>query len=250
MIDRTEVWRQRTWIWWLPVLFVALNVGIIVFFQTAFAGQLDVLNDRFDQQAQQLEEYREEREKIEEFLNQVNSQEVRTGELYRDYFATKQTRHLTALQEIRNLARRAGLDPTSFSYPETELEDYDLNKLGIQFTVAGTYDQLRTFINFLEVTDQFLALEAVSLAGGEGTRDAALKIGLVVSTIFAQDDAEQLEIDPNDLLATAVQESLGAAGTESLDESTAQGVERVSPDGAVGAGEVSDPGTRDEEEET
>ena len=64
MIDRSEVWQQRSWIWWVPLLFVALNIGAIVFFQTAFAGQLDVLETRYDEQAEQLKSYSEEREHI------------------------------------------------------------------------------------------------------------------------------------------------------------------------------------------
>ena len=57
----------------------------------------------------------------------------------------------------------------------------------IQFSVEGTYRQLRTFINFLELTDQFLTLRGVALSEGGADR---LSIRLQLSTVFAAGAAE------------------------------------------------------------
>ena len=192
MIDQLEIWRRRSWVWWLPLLFVVVNIGSILFFQTTFAGQLDKLENNYDKQAEQLGEYKEEVERIDQFLDQVKDQERMVSSLYRDHFGTESERFTRVLREIRTLARRAGLDPKSFSYPGGEIGEYELNRLGIRFSVDGTYDQLRTFINFLELTDQFLTLESITLAGGKGDRDARLQIRFNVSTMFAHNDASSL----------------------------------------------------------
>ena len=222
MIDRLEIWRRRSWIWWAPLAFVALNVASIVFFQTTFAGQLDRLENTYSRQADQLESYQKERKRAEQFLEEVEVQERLVNTVYRDYFATESERFTRVLREIRTLARRAGLDPRSFSYPDTEIGAYEVTRLGIRFSVDGTYDQLRTFVNFLELTDQFLTLESITLTGGKGDRDARLQIRFGVSTIFAQKDADPLEFEPEEDLAAdprPEEDAMDADGSPSVEES-------------------------------
>lgn len=240
MIDRSEIWRRRSWIWWLPLLFVFVNVGLLAFYQTSFAGKLDVLADSFNEQAEVLDSFRTERRKVEDFLLQVETQESQARSLYRDYFATRGERHTLVLREIRTLGRRAGLDPTSFAYSNAEVRAIDINRLGIQFAVTGTYDQLRTFINFLELTDQFLVLDRVSLSGGMGDRDAQLEINMGVITYFSEHDAPELVVTEEEMRQAQRPPAEGEASSTEGDGEP----------GAPGSEGVVDPQAEDEEEET
>ncbi len=236
MNDKFAAWRQRSWVWWLPAAFVSLCLGGIFYYQATYAGQLDKLEDRYGNRATRLESHRSEVERAEEFLQRVAEQDRQVGTLYRDHFATESERFTRVLREIRTLARRAGLDPRSFSYPGSEIDAYELNRLGIRFSVDGTYDQLRTFINFLELTDQFLTLESVKLAGGKGDRDARLQLRFGASTMFAQNDAESLELanevltegtalDPTMELSVDIDDEEDPEGEESLDAESPGSVE-------------------------
>ena len=224
MIDRFGAWREHSWVWWLPLVFVLLCLGGVFYYQVTFAGQLDKLESRYSDRAEQLERHRQEVKRAELFLVRVAEQDRQVGTLYRDHFATEGERFTRVLREIRTLARRAGLDPRSFSYPGGEIDAYELNRLGIRFSVDGTYDQLRTFINFLELTDQFLTLESVTLAGGKGDRDARLQLRFGASTMFAQNNATSLEL-ANEVLTegTALDPTVELPGEEAADEESVDG---------------------------
>jgi hypothetical protein len=88
--------------------------------------------------------------------------------------------------EIRELARRAGLEPAAMSYPTEEVEEYGLVKRYFTFGVSGTYVELRQFINLLELTPSFVVLEQVTLSGG--TQGEELSIRLSLSTLFVEED--------------------------------------------------------------
>lgn len=221
MIDRSEIWRRRSWIWWVPLLFVLANVGALLFYRSAYAGKLDVLADRFEDQAEVLDAFRIERSKLEGFLGQVESQKAGTRTLFRDHFATQEERFTEMLREIRTLARRAGLDPSSFAYDAADVKGMDLQRFSVNFSVKGTYDQLRTFINFLELTDQFLALERISLGGGVGDRDVQLDISVEVSTFFADHGAPELMVTEEELRQAQAPPEEG----EVLDDAASTGVE-------------------------
>ena len=108
--------------------------------------------------------------------------------LYLETFASESERFAAFIREVRALADRAGLEhPPGYNYPE-ELpeEDWGLIKRSVVFQVVGTYQQLRTFINLLELSDEFIVLEGVQLSDA----DARLSIGLTISTFFAGRDAE------------------------------------------------------------
>ena len=98
------------------------------------------------------------------------------------------------IREVWELTSTVGLQPSSINYPEDPIVEYGLVKRTFSFTVRGNYAQLRRLINLLELTDSFLTLEEVQLAG-RGS-DAQLRIGLRLSTLFVDDgraepDAEE-----------------------------------------------------------
>ena len=188
MVSR-EIFVRRSWVWWVPLIFVLLTAGGVAFYQVAFAGEAAVLETRLENRATQLEELRESRRTVESFLERARTQNDSTGILYRDHFSTEGQRFTRMLREVRELASRSGLSPSAFGYPENQVEEHGLVRRSVNFGVTGTYDQLRTFINFLELTDQFLTLESVDLGGGAAERDPTLRIRLSLSTYFVEDES-------------------------------------------------------------
>ncbi|MEO1082834.1 MAG: hypothetical protein AAFY88_01190 [Acidobacteriota bacterium] len=188
MLDRLEVWRNNPKLWALPVAFVAVNLIALVFFQTVFAGRVDALKRRYDNQAERLETLRTESERAEQFVLAVSAQTDAGDALYTDYFSSEGLRFTKTLREVRRLAREAGMNPRRFTYPEDVVEDYGLVRRGMNFPVSGTYEQLRRFINMLELTDTFITLEAVELGEIQGARqgraDPNLSVRLRLWTMY------------------------------------------------------------------
>lgn len=197
MTDRRELWGRHIW-WWLPaVIFVAVNLVFVLAYQLIYAEQVEGLGEQLEAQEARLDRTRAEASELEQVVEvaRANQEELRT--LYVDRFASERRRFTSVTSEVRELARRAGLDPTTIQYPEEELEDFGLVKRFIAFRVEGSYGELRQFVNLLELTPSFITLEEVTLSQGEGER---LGIDLVLSTLFTDEEIvgriERGELDP------------------------------------------------------
>ncbi len=177
-----EAWRRSLALWGLPFLFCLLNLLVLGFYFSFYAGEVERLEERNEIAAGELVEISRRSQDIEAKLDRIEAQDQNIDALYRDHFQTEAERFTRAIQEVKELARDAGLNPTAFGYPQQVLEEEGLIQRQIQFSVEGTYRQLRTFVNFLELTDQFLTLNAVSLSESGPDR---LRIRLTLSTVFA-----------------------------------------------------------------
>ncbi len=179
------VWRRHIWLWSLPLGFCVLNLLGVAFYHSAFAGQVESLETRYQATADNLAKIQDEQRVIDDFLGRVGGHQTEVADLHHGVFQTEEQRFTRVIPEIKKLARQAGLRPTSFSYPRKNLTGQDLVQRNISFSVQGTYDQLRNFINFLELTEHFITLNSVTLGeSGESRGDPTLRIKLVLSTIF------------------------------------------------------------------
>ncbi|MEM6793585.1 MAG: hypothetical protein AAF725_06355 [Acidobacteriota bacterium] len=190
MRDWWIAWRERPLKWLVPLVFVVFNLLLLVFYQAFFSDRVVSLERIYEEQASDLEELRQEREKAERFTRALERQKEATGVLYEEYFGVEGERFTRMLRDIRTRARQAGMDPKSFAYPESPVEAYGLNRRNVNFAVEGTYEQLRRFINLLELTDQFVTLQSVTLGdaqgAGQGSGEPRLKIRLSLSTLFQE----------------------------------------------------------------
>lgn len=198
MISRFEVWRRTLWLWVVPLAFCLVGlVALGVYFQF-FSGRVERLQSELQGAQQNLDRYRAERADGEAFLLRVQQQQRQVEELYVRQFRTEEERFTAAIQEVKRLARDAGLEPSNLAYPYSGKSTYDLAGRDINFSVEGTYRQVRTFINFLELSDHFLTLREVTLTGvsGEARREPTLGIRLRVTTYFHRQ--QQIRFDGED----------------------------------------------------
>jgi Tfp pilus assembly protein PilO len=191
MISREEIWRLRLWVWLPALLFFLANATVFVI-NLGFADRVAALEAELEAKKQQLTPEAGKRQRLERLIqrSQRNEQEIRR--LYDERFSTRSARLTRVHAEFRQLARTAGLDPRSISYEEEEIEDYGLIKRTFSFSVAGTYLELRKFINLLELSDSFLTLEEVTLAGEESEEGGPeLRMRLAISTLFAREPGSE-----------------------------------------------------------
>ena len=64
-----EVWRQRLWLWVLPVAFCLLNLLVLGFYQGSLAGGVEGLEARYERSQETLGSLAEERRRVETFLD-------------------------------------------------------------------------------------------------------------------------------------------------------------------------------------
>lgn len=198
MISWLEAWQRHLWLWALPVSFCVLNLLGFTFYGWAFAGKVERLERQYEATTKVLAALHEEHRLVVDFLDRVESNRDETDGLYHDYFQTEARRFTRIIQEVKKLARQAGLQPSSWSYPKKDFGGYGLVQRSITFNVDGTYDQLRKFINFLELSEHFLTLNSVTLSGSSSSQRGNPKLGikLAVSTMFATREIEARAEEP------------------------------------------------------
>jgi hypothetical protein len=191
MKNPSEIWRQRLWVWVPALVFFLANATAFTVYYFGFADRVQSLEEDLDREQKELAPLAARRQELERLLagSRRNRQEV--ARLYSESFATRSQRLTDVTAEVKSLARKAGLDPQTLTYPEQDIEEYGLVKRSFAFSVEGTYLELRRFINLLELSSSFLTLEDVQLAGGgDENGGAELRMTLRLSTLFAQEPGE------------------------------------------------------------
>lgn len=181
MNRRFEAWRRAVGLWAVPLGFCLLNLLILAVYQSLYAGRVEGLEDDYQKLQIRLGKLRDHSAEIDAYLGLIETQGQDIARLEKDHFRTEGERFTRALKEVRQRAREAGLQPTTWAYGENPLEEEGLIQRQIAFSVTGTYSQLRQFVNSLELSEQFLTLNDVSLSDSGSDR---LNIRLRLSTVF------------------------------------------------------------------
>lgn len=185
-----EIWRQRLWVWLPALLFFLANAAAFSVYRFGYAGRVESLEERLDGQKTEMQRLEARRKELQTLVNRVRTNDLQVHQLYSERFSTRSRRMVQVNAEVRRLAGQAGLRPRAISFPEEEIEEYDLIKRSFTFAVDGTYSELRKFVHLLELSPSFLAVEEISLAGG-GEGGPELKINMRISTYFATETAPQ-----------------------------------------------------------
>jgi hypothetical protein len=198
-----EIWRQRLWVWVPALVFFLANATAYTVYRFGFADRVASLRQDLKDEQQKLDPLVARKKKLEGLLARSASNELEIRKLYAETFATRKQRLTEITTEVKTLARKAGLEPKSLSYPETKIQRYGLIKRSFIFPVEGSYQELRKLINLLELSDSFLTLEEVTLSEGTAAQPgrpgrgsmapvpespgSELRINLTLSTLFAKD---------------------------------------------------------------
>ena len=188
MINGNGVWRRRLWVWLPALALVIVNLVVLSTYRFLLAGQALLRSSRVEKSQEELVSLESDRVALEELLNRAALNRAKVDEFYARWVARESDRLTEVIAEVKDLARRAGVQSSSFRYPEEDLEDFGLVRRSIDFTVTGTYLQLSQFINFIELSDHFLMLEDVRLRDS-GQGDSTIRVNLKVSALFLRDSS-------------------------------------------------------------
>lgn len=183
MRPRGEIWRKHPWIWVPALLFFLANATAFSVYKLGYAGQVEKLDVDIHAQEQQRHDLNGQYQQLQTMIALVRTNQEQVQQLYADRFSTRSRRLTTITQEVKDLARQAGLSPRSFSYPEKEIKDYGLIKRSFNFSVQGPYSALRKLISLLETSHSYIVIDELNV--GSNTEGPELKIDLTLSTLFA-----------------------------------------------------------------
>lgn len=176
---------RRAWAWALPLALLAANVVWLVAFGSGNRVRESELARRLERVRQERAAAAEQLAARERLWIAANENRERVAALERDRFASERARFTDSVRELKDLAQRAGLDPGTFSYPSETLEQFGLARRSFVFAVEGSYASLRTFLNLVELSPSFLAVEQIDVDLARG----GLAIRLRLSTLFTRADS-------------------------------------------------------------
>lgn len=177
-----DLWLRRANLWVSALAFLLLNLGLLLGHRVVVQARVAAVNGALEERQEELAALTSEREEREKLVSTAVAIENAIERLRVDGFGTEAARLTEIMLRVKNLLSRAGLDgPQSIRYTEEPVEDHGLVRKTIGFGVAGSYEELRRFINFLELSERFLILEEI---GVSETDDGVLNVRLRVSTLF------------------------------------------------------------------
>lgn len=186
MSSNSSAWRRRLWIWLPALVLVALNLAFLSTYRFLLAGQAQLRVFRVERAEKELIDLEADQATLEDLVHRAQLNRDRVEEFYSRWLATESERLTQVISEVKNLAQRAGVESSSFNYPEEDLEDYGLLRRSIAFSVSGSYNQLRQFVNLIELSDYFLMLEDVRL-NESGRGNSTIRVRLKVSSLYLRE---------------------------------------------------------------
>ncbi|HXH40226.1 MAG TPA: GspMb/PilO family protein [Thermoanaerobaculia bacterium] len=196
------IWREKRIL--LIVLGVLLLANTVFFFtyRVQYVSRLEDLDSLKEQTQGRLEQARHARITIQQQLAAYKKAQTDLQVLYNERWSTPAQRLTVLIDEVKKLAAASHLEPPSYQFTTGESKNSPIMANGgrgsigtttveIAFTVAGTYEQVRRLINLLELSDQFVIIDGISLASngsndktpGAGS-DKILTLNIRLKTLF------------------------------------------------------------------
>lgn len=192
------IWREKRI---LLLLLAALLLGNIVFFLTyrvQYQTRLDEMDARLEQAEGQLTQTRQSRADAEAKLLGYKKVERDVQQVFDEHWSTRLRRLTLFIVEVKRLANASNAVPRTYSFSKTDEAKSTVrsargsdvaigaNEVQITFSVDASYDQIRRMINLLELSQQFVIIEGVSLSSGGEDK---LNLSLRLKTLFRDEDA-------------------------------------------------------------
>ena len=183
MIGSAMVWRRMLKIWLPGLLLLLLNLGILSTYRFLLAGQTQLRSSRVERLSTTLADLEAHRTALDEVIEKAGVNRSRVEEFYGRWLSSEADRLTQVIAEVKRMARSAGVKTSGFRYPDEALEEFELVRRSIVFSVEGGYQQLRRFVHDLERSEQFLILDEIGLNETSGG-NSEVRVRIKVSTLF------------------------------------------------------------------
>lgn len=181
------IWKEKRVLLLVLAALLAANTIFFFTYRVQYESRLHDLESRRDAVKDQMEAARHARVTAEQQLAAYRKVEKDIRQIYDGEWSTQNRRLTPFITEVMRLATLSRLIPTSYSFTGTtpkgdgKSASATATEVGIGFNVEGTYEQVRRLINLLEVSDQFIIIDQVSLGSESGDK---LRMTIRLKTLF------------------------------------------------------------------
>src|SRR4051795_9496617 len=182
------IWREKQLL--LVVLGVLLIANLIYFFtyRVQFEARLQDYEARAEQSQARLDVAKSPRITAERQLAAYRKVQQDIKDVYDNRWSTEAARLAPLIEEVKRLAVVSQLVPQTYSFAHVNGAP-EASTVGITFAVQGTYQQVRRLINLLELSQQFVIVDQISLSNSS---EGVLTMSLHVKTLFRNTEAPTL----------------------------------------------------------
>lgn len=173
---------RRAWILIIGLL-LALNTIFFFTYRVRYEQRVDDAHVRLDQAKEQLAVAKARRGEFQSQLEAHKKLLETIATVYDDWWSTPEKRLTLVIAEIRSLVEKSGLALQTLNFTQSETTDGSgTTNVEITFSVQGSYMQLRRLVNMLELSEQFVIIDAISFASEQP--DGSIILNLRLSTLF------------------------------------------------------------------
>lgn len=184
------IWREKRIL--LIVLGLLLLANTLFFFtyRVQYVSRLQDLEATKEQAQGRLDQARLARVTAEQQLAAYKKIQNDLQVLYDERWATPMQRLTTLIDEVKKLSAASHLEPPSYVFTSSGTKTANVKgsvgttTVGITYTVQGTYEQVRRLINLLELSDQFVIIDGISLVSSGVAADKTLTLNIRLKTLF------------------------------------------------------------------
>lgn len=200
------IWREKRVL--LVILGVLLAANVVYFFtyRVQFQRRVDSFDERLEQAQSQLESARLARLRTERTYQAYRQIDRDTKAVFEEHWSTRPRRFTMLVAEVKRLTAASSMTPPRIGFGMADASvqetmktrgakapDIGAKEVNINFTVTGSYEQVRRLINLLELSRQFVIINQIALSHREGEE---LTLNLNLKTLFR----EEQELAANDRL--------------------------------------------------
>ena len=137
-----------------------------------------------------LEEREAQVTDLETYLAALNQAQEDLVRLRQDILATKNSRLVPVQIELERIAGQFQINVNQATTENEALPEEGLERFAMVVPLEGGYQNLRSFVQAVEASDQFLVIEKVALARGQ-EGGVILELNITVATYFDAPDLRQ-----------------------------------------------------------
>jgi len=181
------IWREKRITLIILAILLAANTIFFFTYRVQYENRLQSLDEQRDRVKSELETATHARVSVEQQLAGYHKVEKDIRQVYDDEWSTQNERLTPFIGEVMRLATISELVPRSYSFTGAPSKGVaktagaNAVEVSIGFPVEGTYQQIRRLINLLEVSDQFIIIDQITLGSESGEK---LNMTIRVKTLF------------------------------------------------------------------
>ena len=193
------IWRERRVLLLILGLLLAANTIYFFTYRVRYQARLDGVEQDLVQKQAQLQQVRNARLKTERKYQSYRQIERDVNVVFDEYWSTQNERLTAMIGEVKRLATASNLDVPSYGFDRDTVKEAAIGKrrgrslgateVGVAFSVAGSYEQVRRLINLLELSQQFVIIDQIALSSGEAQ---LLNVNLHLKTLFRDADSPKV----------------------------------------------------------